>query len=145
MKMSIGAFDCLHITSTALLGCSFVVKQGPKSIFRHERSLQAWIQPWNLSRIEDLDWIFTLTQYHVHSSWYKNECPWSRVLNPFQNLVPEIHFRNKLLILGYGGTTSSFFHIFGFICLFGQMFFEFWFVWSPFDIESIPFGENLWF
>ena len=29
LKISIGAFDCLNITSVSLLGCSFVPKQGP--------------------------------------------------------------------------------------------------------------------
>ena len=29
MKISIGAFDCLNITSVSLLGCSFVPGQGP--------------------------------------------------------------------------------------------------------------------
>ena len=30
LKISIGAFDCLNITSESLLGCSFVPKQGPR-------------------------------------------------------------------------------------------------------------------
>ena len=42
LKISIGAFDCLNITSVSLLGCSFVPKQGPtskeESLFRHKRS-----------------------------------------------------------------------------------------------------------
>ena len=29
MKSSITAFDCLNITSVALLGCSFMARQGP--------------------------------------------------------------------------------------------------------------------
>ena len=36
-KISIRAFDCVNITSISLLGCSFVPKQGPKSMFRHKR------------------------------------------------------------------------------------------------------------
>ena len=38
LKVSIRAFDCLNITSTAFLGCSFVTKQGQKAMFRHKRS-----------------------------------------------------------------------------------------------------------
>ena len=37
LKISIRAFHCLNITPTALLGCSFVTKQGPKSMFRNKR------------------------------------------------------------------------------------------------------------
>ena len=33
------------------LGCSFVAKQGPKSMFRYKRSSKTWIQPCDLSRI----------------------------------------------------------------------------------------------
>ena len=36
LKSSIGAFDCLNITSKALLGCSLVAKQGANSMFRHK-------------------------------------------------------------------------------------------------------------
>ena len=38
LKLSIRAFACLDITSVSLLGCSFLPKQGPKSMFRHNRS-----------------------------------------------------------------------------------------------------------
>ena len=40
MKISIRAFDSLNITSTALLGCSFVTQQDPKSMFHHKRSFE---------------------------------------------------------------------------------------------------------
>ena len=30
LKISIKVFDCLNITATSLLGCSFVAKTGPK-------------------------------------------------------------------------------------------------------------------
>ena len=53
LKVSIRAFDCLNITSTAFLGCAFVTKQGPISVFRHKRSFET-SQPWVRSRIQEL-------------------------------------------------------------------------------------------
>ena len=40
LKSSSGALDCLNITSVSLLGCSFVPKQRPKSMFRYKPSLR---------------------------------------------------------------------------------------------------------
>ena len=60
LKISIKAFDCLNITSTSLLGCSFVPKQGPWSLILDHWSLildprslnlDLWsiiLDPWSL-------------------------------------------------------------------------------------------------
>ena len=105
LKISIRASDCLNITYTALLGCSFVTKQGPKSMFHHKRSCGTWIRLWDLSWIGELGWSFRLSLHHVRISsrmlihglttymildpWYLTLepilHPWSLIIDPILN------------------------------------------------------------
>ena len=58
--------------STALLACSFVAGQCPQSMFRFERSYETWVQPWDLTRIEEIAESSNLTSNRVQC-WSQND------------------------------------------------------------------------
>jgi len=93
LKLSIGAFDCLNITSTALPGCSFVTKHDQKNqysiikdSFDHESDCKIYLEL--KSPIGALDCLNITSVSLLGCLFMAEQGPWSLIIDPLGPDVP---------------------------------------------------------